>query len=120
MNDKLEQILQFLLESAQAAQNFSQEQIPLVAQEIVAYGRAVETGSAVASIFALSVIGYAFKKTFQWIKKEDAWDASPLLALFSIPAIPSILWTFESFDGALMAWFAPRLYLIEYVSNLIK
>lgn len=120
--------LGMLLEWAKRADAFASEQVPAVAQEIVAYGRAYETTivavAAIAFLSWLSVSLWALKTS-----SELAWEDGPCaetmgrvawwaLGLIIVPV--TLCGVANHLPLMIQAWFAPRLYVIQYVSDLLK
>lgn len=108
-----------ILEGAERGADFVMEQAPEVAKEIVAYGRAVETayvvGFLLAVLIPIAIAPWAIRKLRQ-IDNEAAGFAAFLM----IPALLGTLSLFQCLSEFMKVWFAPRLYLIEYIKDLVK
>jgi len=128
MNDEAKKVaveyLQKLLAMLEKGADFAGEQIPLVLQEIVAYGQAYETFICVFSFLVMCIapiFGWKWCKKYLSVCESGAEPAVLFVGL--IPGIATIVALhlfFYNIDDCLKAWFAPRLYVIEYLHDLIK
>lgn len=116
---KVDALLEWLLNSAKQTTDFVVEQAPGVAQEIVAYGRAMNTAGAIVGLAGVIVTLYwlraLIRKDVNW---HDEYAPLPHMAWCGM-ALTSAVLLFGFGKGALMAWFAPRLYVIQWVSDRI-
>ena len=108
---------------AQKGGDFVAEQAPLVAWEIVAYGRAINTALfalCVIAMIAIVVIWWRVKSRFGEGDIDDCLDTMvPLTIALCVPAFPLVFVAVSSSDNMLKSWFAPRLYVLEYVADLV-
>lgn len=132
MNEEAKKVaieyIQKLLGLVEKGADFAGEQIPLVLQEIVGYGRAYET--AICVIFGLLTIltpwimYLGLKKADHLEKCGNKNDADGVAILTMVVGVivllPSLITFFTTIDDCLKAWFAPRLYVIEYLHELAK
>lgn len=102
--------------------DFAQEQSPLVVQEFLAWKFAQATIFTATTVIALIVITFLIKKCFsdKWVEKTEG--ASNMFGLFGI-----ILWMVivscklaPNVEQMVKIKAAPRVYVIEWVSDLIK
>jgi len=120
---QLNEFLLKLINGAEKAGDFAIEQAPLVAQEVVAYGQA--TSTAIVVIFVILVLA-CFRYVPRGIAKlddsDDATLATHLPVVIGLPFVTLMFAMFASnhFDDFFKSWFAPRLYLIEYIRDAIK
>jgi hypothetical protein len=127
VNEELQKQLAGYLESiASAAKSsgaFVLEQAPLVVQEKIAYGRVWET-------FLLVVVAIAaviFLRMLVWgvisLRASSYHDDGPSIAATVCGGIGSFfgcIGTLAQADAAIKVWFAPRLYIIEWVMGLMN
>jgi hypothetical protein len=111
-----------LREAADAGASFVLEQAPLIVQEKVAYGRVMHTASVVAFLL-LAVAATYVALRFYKAGQEDDWEnilhvLGFMLAAIAVPA--SFASAIESFGPCVMAWFAPRLYVLEWLAGIVK
>jgi uncharacterized membrane protein YjdF len=122
MNEQLQKELAAWLgqlrNAADASASFAIEQAPLIIQEKVAYGRALHTALAVLFVVTLVVGIVALYKA----SKSNLDDAGAVatsavcgMGLF-IFLCTGDMW----FPQLFQVWFAPRLYVIEWLAGLLK
>ncbi len=102
------------------------EQAPLIAQEIVLYGRITNTLGSVVMLLISSfflIVVLAFNRKY-WNTDVPEKDADYVIwgTLFCIGAaiLSSAILVIEFLPATAMAWFAPRLYVVMYVADLLK
>lgn len=131
MNEQLQKELAAWLatmrDAAQQGANFAIEQAPLIVREKVAYGRVRHTAMIGIEIVLLVVVTYwlvrAVKRALVY-EPVDHLDDGILPWVICVP--PAILVTIlvisfmETFPYAVQVWFAPRLYVIEWLAGLLK
>ena len=122
LNDSLGSILEW----AKAAGDFVQGQAPLIAQEIITFGRVaawVQVGFGLLLLVFTGLLVFMLQRHIR--KHEDMLDCEPLFVIPGglvalIGGIGGMALVFDNALIAMKATFAPRLYLIEYVSALIR
>lgn len=124
MNEELQKQLADYLASiasaAKAGSQFAIEQAPLVVQEKIAYGRAAETFQLVLFI-AAAYIGYRISR-WGFAADRDGFSDGGIAAGFvgcASAVIFSIIAAFQVFFVA-QVWLAPRLYVIEWATDLLS
>lgn len=127
MNEKLQQEIAAWLETMragiEAAGNFAIEQAPLVIQEKIAWGRAFETIWLAVGIIAVLALLYYSRRVWSWgLKNSDESDGFSVFVsvLYSIGSIIVFTAAMEQLNLALQVWLAPRIYIIEWLANLVK
>lgn len=118
--------LSSMREAAQGGINFALTQAPLVVQEKVLYGRITATAWLVFSLGVLLFGSYWTRRVWTWIwaesKKRD-FDGGEVFASVAVTAtcvIAPLGFVCSCFDEAVKLWFAPRLYIVEWLSGLLK
>jgi len=114
---KLNDSLSSLLDWAKSAGDFVAGQVPLVAQEIIHFGIA-----SYAFFCVLAVVGIVYGL---WALPKVAKQTDPYIELLlETSGLASVMFGVVALLRCgymlLMVTFAPRLYLIEYLSNLVK
>jgi hypothetical protein len=120
--------IQGLTKAVESGAQLAQEQIPLVLWEVVAYGRAVHT---LLALIALGLIAYVLRCIYVLPKlsvvadgyNDDAKKASAQIIIRIVTGILSAfigcIVFFENIQPAFKAWFAPRLYIIDWLRSFI-
>lgn len=125
MNDELQKQLAILLSGlmnvANDAAKFAGDQIPPLVQEKIVFGRAWET-TLLALMVALScVLLYQVRKWFQWASEDEDSPAPILLSIFgTFGVLAGVVFSIVQCREVLLVWFAPRLYLVEWLKGMIK
>lgn len=120
---RADSIFQSLSETAARAADFAGEQIPDIAMQYVAFGRAYETfWVATAAIIAmLSIIGLAknWRKTGSY--SDDHFQAFVICLISGLGLLmPTTLLLTEHLKSFLLVWFAPKMWLILEITRLVK
>lgn len=128
MNEQLQaQLAEYLKAIATAAQSgagFVMEQAPLVVQEKIAYGRALET----TTFALLLIVAACWYRIARWGIAKAAADKHFDHPGFILSAVFGCAGTagftamacFGVLPTVLMVWFAPRLYILEWAIRMVK
>jgi hypothetical protein len=125
MNEQLQKELAAWLgklrEAADAGGSFVMEQAPLIVQEKVTYGRVMEPILLVAVLLGAVFCVWAFRKGWHYEKSDYMDDFGGVICIVSAIgcAIFTIVSTVQAHNVA-KAWFAPRLYVLEWLAELLK
>lgn len=127
----LKEFAMVLLESAREAKDFAMEQAPLVCKEIVYWGIAYHGYHVAVGIFFfilafILLICRGKEKSFKNVSFEDKYghlDGSGFLWLGRsflgvLCVIIGMNW-FVHIESLIKAYFAPRLFIIEYLMNFV-
>lgn len=131
MDDKtkeaLGEALKMLVDSLQGGKDFVIEQSPLLVQEIVSFGRAKHT--ILLSLAALSLVAFAWCVRKYWRPIDNFMDgltADDACGTFVGIVVGSLVWIGVSigvfcsnFVPSLEAWFAPRLYVLHQIKDML-
>ena len=121
LQKKLAAILDYLLETSKQAVDFASDQLPLVAWEMIAYARAWHTVITVIAALVLLWWLTGMRKVIKGCNDRlPSYDKDLPWALWALCLIPINLTLFIQLSEALKAWFAPRVYLLEWAASLIK
>jgi hypothetical protein len=109
--------LSSIREWASQMKDFALDQAPAVVKEVVAFGRAEYT--AVMVLIVAAIVGgfYALRWLSKWCKTIDGEPLS-CFAWAGYMVVGPILLVTQG-QWFLMAWFAPRLYVLECLASLI-
>lgn len=130
MNDKIadniDLITKKLIEATEKTVDFGSDQIPILIQEILNWGVVSNSLDCLMALFFIIIGIYGIKKTYPVYKQlevENELDSIPfafgLMGLGAVSVI-GVFSLFCNFSLVLKVLFAPRLYLLEYLSTLIK
>lgn len=122
LQEQLAHMLSSLLDTANTATAWTKGQLPLLIAEKVRFG-VIE--NALLVIVAAVVFGFAMKLAVAgWREQKEAPDYAddgmPQVVFGGIVAVVSGLFMLLSVRDALLAYFAPRLYIIEWLTALAK
>lgn len=120
-----------LRETAQQGTSFALEQAPLLVQEKIAYGRAWSL-----CLTAVCVVGFTVGVRFWragWVayqaaraeaeRRGDLWietEGGVRCAMAAIGCVITGVFGVAATQMAVKAWFAPRLYIVEWLIDLLK
>lgn len=113
----VQQYGQELLSWVQSSKNFMTEQAPLLVQEILYYGMASSCLWSFLWLVLLCLGVWGTRLNYKQIQGEY-YLVQFILCLFGSIAVA--LFFVMSMTTTVKIYFAPRLYLIEYLSSLIK
>lgn len=120
LQKQLAEMLKSLMATAQDATTWAKGEIPLLVKEKIMLGRVEETVYFVVSLLVGAVILYYSLKLWKhsWqLTKEDADE--PVILANIIGVILSVVVIYPS-HNFFTVWFAPRLYIIEWLTSLVK
>jgi len=122
LQQQLAEYLKSIATTAQAGAAFVVEQAPLVVQEKIAYGRAVETVALLAWLVGVVVCARSGRAAWAAAEKDD-YD-NPFYIFGGLAAViglvVSVLFVFGQFAAVAKVWFAPRLYILEWAARLVR
>ena len=99
------------------AVDFAKEQLPDIAMQYVAYGRATSTSAVAFGVFLL-IVGAVL---FYIFSKSNNGDVMATCFVFgALSSLIGLLFTLINFNTMLMTWFAPKVWLIQEIAKLAK
>jgi len=113
MNEKLIEVLDKLLQWAEAAEGMTMEQAPLLLQEIITWGIVWNGIWLLLTVCTLPLLVRSWKWGVRETKEEP---------MFLIPAIATVCWipTFIcALYTLLQIWLTPQLYIIEKLRGML-
>ena len=120
IKDQLREVVTAAIDAGKNAADFAVEQAPLLVREIISYNIAINglwVAIGVAVLFSLKPLG---KKAKAMIKNGDEELVIPLCIFFGIAILFIVLFSVARLPYLLKAIFAPRLFLIEYIAQIVK
>ncbi len=124
-NQLTTEALATVLEWTKQGGAFIQEQAPLVVQEIVVRGRVTSTAMVVISMLSIvssiAFVKWVWEKSRKWDDEEAAIHCriGSSIVAFCLSFGMFITFFIYAYE-ACTAWFAPRLYVLEQLQQLLK
>ena len=119
MNKSLEDALVEVINTTISAKDFIISELPeTIRQLLMWYG--VKTGllCAIGFVFTTISLGILFSTIQRWRSLSNDQVVGRNFTSFSLAAV-GLPMSFSNFDW-LQIWIAPRIWLIEYASNLVR
>lgn len=121
MNEQLQNVtaetLEILKQYLQGVGNLAQEQAPLLCQEIVEYGTIIH-GLGVFGGVAMFVVGLILMiGCIKRVESNEVWGVG--IGAGAIGMVLGGMMFVINISQFLMAVFAPRLYVLEYIKDFI-
>ena len=118
LQDKLVEVIGAIQLGVAKTADFAVAQLPDVAQQYILFGRVVETTQLV--ILLLITCFGAWLTKLSWNKIKDDFDYFITFTASGITTGVAAFFVCVVFNGAAMAWFAPKIYLIKGLAGLLK
>lgn len=126
VQQQLAEYLKAILATAKSGAAFVQEQAPLVVQEKIAYARALYTIEAIAAVIGCVVLSRYAVKFYRIASAAgggscDIWperQGGLLNVVCVVGAIACGLIAISATETATQVWVAPRLYILEWATQL--
>jgi hypothetical protein len=119
LETKLVEILGAIADGVAQAKDFAVEQLPDIAQQYILLGRAWETitfSISIAAVVGLIYVTVKIPKS-RIIENDAKWALEILTAGAAFFALLIAIHKLKDF---LLVWFAPKLYLIQGLAQLVK
>lgn len=130
MNEQLEkqatELLEMLKNGIDTGVGLVQRELPIILQEVLRYYFWVNLTVAIISGVALTVCCLGFRSSYKWHQTHNTYrDSSALHEMVQpvfgcIVGLISLVFLIASVMEIIQIAVAPRLFLIEYLSHLIK
>lgn len=115
--------LKMVNESLQSGKDFVLEQAPLVVQEMVMFGRVWHACCFLCGLILVAIALYITKRVWSYVAAKG-YDTPPEIMLTAFPVficlVPGIGIISSSARPLIQSIFAPRLYVLSQVSELLK
>lgn len=99
--------------------DFSIEQLPLIAKEIITYNLAESIMGIVLCLGGVGLSVYFWKKIQKYLSDSND-DSSPLFILPGVGALGCSIGVVVNLTNVIFIYFAPRVFLLEYVAHLLR
>jgi hypothetical protein len=118
LKTQLEQLLAGLLKNTQDAASWAKAELPLLIKEKIAFGRAFDTTILVLSVAACYyLIPRMWRATHKFVDGDTVIFGTAGCGVASVMLVGLTLFTLRN---TLLVWFAPRLYIVEWLISLIR
>mgnify|MGYP000600211319 CR=1 FL=1 len=125
--DRADTIMDSMARTVEKASSFAAEQVPDIALQYVAYGRASLTSYMVISVILISLAFYlsiriGLMNSRGYPENSYSWDDRRTGGLITgIPcAVLGIGVFLHNLNNFIMVWVAPKIWLINEIAHLVK
>jgi hypothetical protein len=125
--DRADTIMDSMARTVEKASSFAAEQVPDIALQYVAYGRASLTAYVVLSLMLLGIAFYlgvriALMNSRGYPEDSYSWDDRRQGAMMvSIPtAVLGVGVFLHNMNSFIMVWIAPKIWLMNEIALLVK
>jgi hypothetical protein len=121
-----ERLLKLITDSLEQGKDFVLEQAPDVVQQLILLKRIEYSVYVLVAVPFLAVTAAFVLRSLPRIKEEFNDMSSPPLrsfasAVLGVIAFPTTIMLFENILPVLLkVWFAPKVYLLEYLASIVK
>lgn len=119
--DRVNQLIDYIADGIESGGDFAMQQAPLIAQDIVVYGRVTGGVVFVGAVLVAATLAWLARK--MWRLSQDTDDAeTSMLGIFGTVVFAvccAIAVGVAATEHNLMAWVAPRLYVLNYLRDMI-
>ncbi len=119
--EKIEQMLNKLIAFIEQVEEFATGQAPLLVHEILLQGKILNSIWMIIPLTITILLVWCIYKTVEHCKKdpEDDEDCQGpfILGCFALAAIDAYV-TYLFIVGFIIVWFAPRLYVLDYLQGM--
>ncbi len=116
-NEILAKFLMAMGDVLKEAKDFSIEQLPIVAKEILSYSFAMSIVHLLVGLVFLGAVIFIGNAVQKIIKKDSSWV--PLHIGTVMGGLLAIAILIDSSTEILKIWLAPRVFLLEYIAHLL-
>lgn len=125
LQKQLVAVLAKLMDVAQQGATWTAGQIPPLIQEKIIYGRIEHTLGVVVCAFFIYCTYHAAGRSYRLAKESDDLGGEEIAGILGVIGsvvgfLIAVAYGLSHLNWALMAWFAPRLFIVEWLSSLIK
>jgi hypothetical protein len=119
LDEKIVEILSSLQSAVSATGDYASKQLPDIATQYIAYSRVSLTlGYVICITLIISVVVFGYKNRESIDPSNE--DVMLFFSVFCLaPAVLSFLWALFNFNNLIMIWFAPKVYLVYEIKNLL-
>lgn len=116
LQKQLAEMLAKLSDTAQNTATWTGNQLPLLVQEKLVFGRVWETGLFIVVVALAFLVAMTARTAWR-----DQWDDDRVVGgmLWGMTGLNVALAVAQAYS-MLMVWFAPRLYIVEWLHTFIQ
>lgn len=125
--DRADSIMDSIARTVNTASSFAAEQVPDIALQYVAFGRASLTTYLVISIVLLTIglwlsVRVAIMNTRKYPEDDYSWDDRRTGAMITGMAMSvfGVGVFLHNLTATIMVWVAPKIWLINEIAHLVK
>lgn len=119
LENKTLQIVTWLEQTIKSTADFTAEQVPLFIHELLLYNFTMSLTAFITGIILLIATIWSGLKFIKWTSKYEHTEYQPAIMFWFLPLMLGIAMVVGSTDW-LMIKLAPRVYLMEYVRDMVK
>ena len=119
LNQRLDSILSFIETSMKSGAAFAQDQAPDVIQQLLAWKFYVHLIQFSFGIFVFLCCAYAGYRFIKWAIGDAVEELVPISLLLLLPMLGAVFMLMEGIKF-IEILVAPKLYLLEYASSLLR
>lgn len=124
----IDSFIRLLTDSIAESKEFVLEQAPLVLQELVAYGRVLHLAHMIAALLICIIIFFLAAQPKRLYLKHKGEDREVIMIFGVLPRIFALIASgfisigsiSQHLSPCLMSWFAPRVYILTYLHDILK
>lgn len=127
MNEELQRQLAAMLEKLTAAVEqgaiFAGDQIPPLVAEKILLGRALSTAYLLSGLVLLAIGLRLTWRVWAWVSDVNTSDRDAAFGgvLCTVAALsPGLAVIYGNLHQVFLVWFAPRLYIVEWLRELVR
>lgn len=115
LQGKLVEILTSIQTATGKAADFAVEQLPDIAQSYITYGRVSWTFWSIVLVAIVGLLARSLYRNRSDVADGEPWTVLAIanVAIFGFIAIASV-------ENALLAWLAPKVWLLKELAQLVK
>lgn len=119
--DRINALIDYIADGIESGGDLAIQQAPIIAQDIVVYGRVSGATTVVGSTAIAVLLAWMTRKMWRLSEEAEYADGSVIWILgTAICSVGCIVALSVALTGSnLMAWVAPRLYVLNYLRDLI-
>lgn len=131
LTEQVAALLEYVGSAVERTDSFVVEQTPLVVQDLVAFGRVYSASLLLVSVAGIVLCIVLFKTAMQKYRKfndadfDSAEEAVLISAVVFLLCGSALLLAFSlvvfctNLDSLTKSWFAPRLYILDYIRTML-
>lgn len=119
MKEKVLENLNYFLEYIKQGTDFIKDQAPLYIQELVTYHCALYTSLVIIGIIGIITCIILIKKALKYNSYNDLDKQMTYFIFAMVIGIVSAFFVFLNFSLMLKTWLAPRVFIMDYLMQLV-